>query len=1022
MKLKKLEDKFLCKECYPELDSGFSTKSRDEVAAFSFLIVIINSMKKYLLLALLVFVPFFANAQQVPELYITNLSIEKTNYQLGDRVSGSFTLNNNAEFDASDIHYSISLEDGFAGISSSDDIGPFFVHGSSSEIISFDYLIEEKVKDSNNLQIFIYKSDGTIIAREKINISISGENIAYPEYKLKLVEQDLFDGYEIPSVEELEELVAGITDPLELEKEAIKIQQAQFADTGFSLDSIPFVEPGKKLNIIVEDGDIEKVEVQIFERSFSGSPVDSVFAETEEVDGESTVSLPTDLDPGYYVGEISAEGYATVRFAYNILGTQASILNISSDVLSPNKGQQLKVNLLIGGWPVDVVGSDIDSRPEAVKFDLIVSNQDGELVDEFVRTVEIPETIEDNGQSFNIFELPITLQAKTSAESVLFDLTIYDAENGDILDTLQTQFASDMETEESSFILIAVSIIVLVALVGLVSVLKIKKTIPTVVITLLFTGSLFTFVSTQEVNAWWWNNTPTNNTYYKGVPSERLPWVSNGYLNVTTPKPSSVREYQPGESFTYDAVYSIIAGNSNGFLGYRVAVPDDSEWHAYTTLQDSLDGVQNYIDNHRIPTSLFNWYVKCNDEGHQISCNFLENFSNAMGIDIDDRLATSPYTESFSGYAFGTSYSISESMTMPATSGTYYLPLHITYCTASHGCADKTYVQNITVIDEDQLSCTVSPGSPRIGEDVTYTASIENPNDPNDLRYWWDDVDDVSSSDTYIENYATPGSKTVSLRAASGNEEYGPITCEANVSSGDSCTGDGPIRVCTDGTWRNPVCSIDGTWSLVDSGDPCDESDNYQISCSFDPQGRINTGDEFEIEAEITHLGTDEDEDDFDFTWTFEGSQILSGVGENVIDGLSHANEGSYEYVVNVSHVSSSLDLDEKTCFANVFDPTGSGDPVINDFSISPVISPNCRGSFEAQNSASCYIQKIDGTKVSSDFLDTDDRVEDGNISVSSTDTLDVGTYQVVCTNADGVPKASENTQRCISNPNVIEQ
>ncbi len=1008
-------------------------------------------MKKYLLLALLTFVPFFASAQEAPGLYVSDLLIEKTNYQIGENVTGSFDIFNSSESDASDLYYSLSLvnESSVTGIGSSEIEGPFFVHASTSAPVNFVYKINEKIEDSNQLQVSLHKNNGAVVATGKINITISGDNLNFAEYKLKV--PSLVDAYEteIPTIEEIESREVGEMSFDELEKEIFMIQQFQDGDTDFTLNDVPYVEKDEELLLIVDE-EIEEVEITIYRKNFNGENVYSSVPTPEDNDGEKNITIPTNFTAGYYVGEIKVDGYVTSRFSYNILGTQADIFSLTSDSLSPKKGESFNVNLVLGGWPVDVIGSEVNSQPEYVDIDLLVTNQKGEVVDQYSQTVMVPEVIEENGQTSNIFNLPINLKAKSSAESLTFDLFVYDSDTGQILDSLQTTFGSEINEESPSLKVLIVSLIILIALSAIIFAFKLGKKIPTVVLVLLFALTVFGSFSTEKTEASWWTAIiDSHNAYYKGAPSVRALWVQNGYLNIDTPKLYSVKKYQPNESFTYDATYSIIAGTSNGYLGYMIGTPSEADWHTYTSLESAKAGIQYYLDNYSLPYWAINWYGQCLD-GNAVSCNFLDGYSNLYGIDIDARLAASTFTEEFSGYSFSKSYSYSHNMTMPSTPGDYYIPLHITYCTASHGCADKTYIQRVEVTEDTGsfLGAPIieGPSTGKIDEVLNFTAVTYSEVASNgsfikkalaqgagdQVRYGidWDNNDSIDewAPSTGYENigikvpfsnsWDTTGSYTFKVLAENqAGLQSAWTTKNILIGEYDTCSDFPGERECISNTWHEWVCTSDG-WELSNTGEVCTVADDYTLSCSYSPSSSVAEGGSVTVEASIYKNNTLQEDVDFDFIWKLNGNIVNSNNKSVTFDNLDN---GFYNLFLELE------DLNEGKKVENFLEacPFSIGSsievPEISSFKITPNFAPNCKASFVATNVTTCSIIDVDGATVGEPISDIDDGDTDSTINATNRPVEKVGTFRVRCEGSNTKTVFSENTQKCSSVGDFIQ-
>lgn len=597
-------------------------------------------MKNFLALILLL-VPFVVSAQATPQLQVSSLSTERYEYGVGQEIKGSFNLNNIGEADVPDLQYYIAVgnygEKG--GILQNEVIASplseiLYLPKSESKTIPFSITPEKIPTGLMGLHVVVTQKNGMILGWSKIPLQISG----------------------------------GTTELVTLEGLVVvdEVENPLLAGPTATKDSVAFVA------LRAESFDLngsKDFQLTIFDRQFEQEVVFDEVVKADFVEGVAKITLPTNLSPESYAGEVRMVGGSnTVKFRYIIAGPQAEILEVSSDKLSLKKNDSFILKLSYSDTPLDIANPTATVYPENLSVRLKITNSKGEVVDEYngpldvgVKKIlsDVDETSDDMALDIasdqldaminNAYEVEIPLVAQSNAKNLSFFIELYDSGTGEVFDSYITELPSEQSVLNDILILIAI-IVVLIILIFIF--VKTKHKIPTVCIALIL-GSLFSaHVIIQRAEA---------------LVVLKTGW-KNGDLVFAQPISSRVGGYEPGATLPVDVTYGIWACANNGLMNMHIAVPKLNTWHSYKTAQDAvtsataeLKGVQNA------------WY--------------LANFNPTA----DDKYLEKYYI-SDSELSFQKSFSQTQSLKAPTTPGMHYMPAAAWYCTSSHGCAKPTII------------------------------------------------------------------------------------------------------------------------------------------------------------------------------------------------------------------------------------------------------------------------------------------------------------------------------------------
>lgn len=601
-------------------------------------------MKKFLVFVLLA-IPFLTSAQATPQLQVSKLSADKFEYSAGEKINGSFVLNNIGDIDVPDLQYYIAVgnygENGgiLQNETSATDIGDIeYLRVSEKKVVPFS-ITPDKIPSGNvGLHVVITQKNGAILGWSKIPLKIAGASSEVVTFEGYLD----FDGESFP-------LLSGPT--------ALK-------------DSTAYVVLFSEDKAIVGMKDFQ---LTIFDRQFGQNIIVNKTVQAEFIDGLAQIALPTDLNPESYAAQVSmGDNSNIVKFRYIVAGPQAEILSVNSDTLTLKKDDPFTLTLSYTDTPLNLSDPTLTIYPENLSVRLKVANQKGEIVGEYDGKVatgkdnsfaefdentdeatleEASLQIEAALQNKYDFEIPLT--AKNSAKNLSFFVELYDPVTGQVFDSYETEFPQEVSSLQN-VLLFGGAIIFLLVLIVLF--MKTKHKIPTVCVALILTSLFGAHVIIQNAEA-------------RIILSSG---AGNGDYVFAAPYSSQVQGYDPGATLPVDITYSIWACANNGYLKLHIAIPKLTTWHSFSNPQQALTAIQTDLKG----LAGAWWYAQITGQQKGIK-------------KYTDKYHISGTTSNVSTRKF---FSYAQNLTAPTTPGMHYMPVAGWYCTSSHGCGAASYV------------------------------------------------------------------------------------------------------------------------------------------------------------------------------------------------------------------------------------------------------------------------------------------------------------------------------------------
>ena len=391
--------------------------------------------------------------QNLPQIYVVDLSIPQRQMNAGDTVRGTFTLFNNSQTDAPDVFYLTALVGDFKNnvptvVYDKRDIGKTFLAAGEKKSVSFMYQLPKTVS-GNDLGI-------------RIQTIFAGLYMGWRDAKIAILGSPA-----IASVTRATLLIGG--------KEFIPETGPAVPKGGTVEYRINFSNPTDKTISFTPH-------VKVYNRLSTGELLrefsdDTVIVKAKET-AEAVINLPTFNDrPLVYAGEITFLDRAgdvaapAVTFRYLILGDMATIQSLAIDKASLTKGETANVTVFYQPPPFDQFSPTSD-RPQVGEVDLTVAlyDENDTLIGTASKRINL-----DGDETSAVLPLTVSAKARTlSATAVI-------SKNGTRLSTYSTELtpptAVGATTADGglSAISIVIAIAIVVLLLGVLVLELIKK-------------------------------------------------------------------------------------------------------------------------------------------------------------------------------------------------------------------------------------------------------------------------------------------------------------------------------------------------------------------------------------------------------------------------------------------------------------------------------------------------------------------------------------------------------------------
>lgn len=489
-----------------------------------------------------------SNVIAQPQIYVHDFKINNTDISVGGDISGFFRLSNIGSVDVSDAYYTVSIlkteSDNlmFDAYNETNLKSLEYIKANSKRDVAFNYSLPKYLVGDNYLLVKIYLQDGTMLASGVEKLYIKGE----------------------PAVRLLENIFSVLVN----DKKIANSNEFVFSQK----DNVSIIVSPKDESIK------QKVSTIIHKEGWGGSIVNepSELDLTLDKSGNYKIDLPAGLNPGKYLAEIKftsldkSSEVRTILLNYVVNGLTSGIETINIDPLSVSKGDDFNLIVRYKGYgPSDE--SDIQKKIQGAVLSLIISNEKEETVSEINSPIDL---------SVYSGKMELTSNANTDADSLSIFAEIRDA-NGDVINSYTTDLLSEKELKtlypsKVQTWKIILNIAILIILIVLILWLKkrsfsgMKNFTPTSVLML----SLGLIVLSMPNFSFAYTENAVSTTPLAGY---------NLISSVSSPLPSNVSSYAPGQSFKLSVNLQKIRVDNGGwsrleYMSFAYVLPSSNNW------------------------------------------------------------------------------------------------------------------------------------------------------------------------------------------------------------------------------------------------------------------------------------------------------------------------------------------------------------------------------------------------------------------------------------------------------------
>ena len=697
---------------------------------------------------------------QVPDIYVQNLRLQRPAYSAGDVVTGTFELVNSDSVGISDVQYKVSLAGMYDAAGDLQDVynskiySPVFLNPGERRLTTFVYTLP-KAFSGDSLQIHVQAmlKSGTPLGWGDAPIKVTGGLPTLSTTQVFLT----VDGQKFPA----------------------SVGPTIHADSTTTPTVTISVENSSPTSLTLTP------HIRIYDRSTTGAtlknaPVDPITLASKE---KKDLVYPIELfsgKAGVYVAQVdfvdenNIARAQPVQFRYIVSGDIVTITSVTAGKSSVAIGDTLPVTVNYAGVPYDLVPrteQQVKAAGGDPTLDVKAYNEKNELIGSYSGTQNFNQ---DTSKTVNI-------TAAVAAQALRADITI--TRGGKIIASYSTKLTGNYDVAQQNalqhpelnrtqqiVIALVTLLIIIVLIIGVIRFVNMRRARALMSLLIIFTtvaylflpyiqsANAYTVTSRQSYNAEWdYQNIgayPANNTYcnpsggncqsswptkpnFPGYwnPNNDHSWLAvagcyNGYPSncesnlsptVTINTPTSGTALTPGQTFNLTgSVYAL------GCLNSAQEVFVSATFNGTTKTQDKTN-INNFkLGYHDVTTG---------------STNFsLNGFTAPMTpgtytltFEVDNYTNYPDYT--YSGHAnrtgYRTVYGASANMTAPPTVAGYTPPVQPGGGLYSHESTGGYVMASMTITVGTQLptvSISASPTSVSYGSASTLTwATTNNP-------------------------------------------------------------------------------------------------------------------------------------------------------------------------------------------------------------------------------------------------------------------------------------------------------
>jgi len=782
-------------------------------------------MKNYLTVAifsLLVATPLtsFAqtNTQNAPQLqvYVINLTLDKSTYTAGDTINGTTTLFNNSSVNIPSADYDFILAGGYGptGVPTEiyDKTTPvqFFIGAGQKKTVTFSYVIPSNLSGSN----FGIRAEtmigGSVVGWDDATFSISSSANAQSGslniLSANLVASSTYYGAEegpTVSAEDNTHLVLTLQNPgtADLTVTPQVSVYSQNIDNGTSV--LSFALP----SLTVTNGATSSLNVPI------------------DVSG---------LKPGVYEGQLAlVDGNnqniaPLIPFRFIVRGAIVTIHSVVSPSTSVYKGDPFTVSAYITGTPFEV-SDNYQYIVKGATLSLQVFNENNTLVASTSFQSDIGPEL---NHTFNLI-------AANDAKSLSAALTVYDS-NGVVLASYQTDLSGNGSNTNTSFFNsldfeLIIGLLVLILVVSFAFLFK-RRSINTLLLVFFIGGVILFSLNASKTHAYvvyhYLTGSDISGTYdITTAPTQTsIPLLAAPVIDASN-DPEVVQGWGLIPSTIENGGqidYGVLSFGLNNVIPNESLVTNYFTFSPIVTVASPYDN-QVFSPGENIQLEMNVSFYACGNSPSSVQVAVGNNMYDST-TNTQVPVGTSPsvpqtYTEpigvlSTVGQAFPTDFNWD--ITAPTQPGTYFIPIYVdNYHQWEHGGAiSSTFSANAqwgyvpivveatstptstpSVVTTSPDLCAPNVSTQTIGEPVTWAVKTAS---TTPLDFTWSDsvlgTDDTGSVNTYTPTYTETSTPTVSVTVISNGIVHTDQCGQVSITGGSSGNNSGtacPTTGCT---------------------------------------------------------------------------------------------------------------------------------------------------------------------------------------------------------------------------------
>lgn len=347
-------------------------------------------------------------AEQLPQLYVRGVTLDKTSFNAGDTVSGTAILENAGSVSVPDATYAVRVvggytEDNLPGATYAEDInGPLFLAPGERTEVAFQITIPEFVSGNDvGIEVQIGLADGFFMGWRDVRVTVKGSELLIP-----VTDPYVFVGGSGYALQE----GPTFSDP--------EVPQLRFTAENTSDESVTLTPKFSYYDSVGDTGSANEKTGASFIVPAKGT-YDAAF-DLETFGYRSGVKNGTMI----LVDQSGRQRSAEIDFRYIVGGDILNIQSVSSEKESASRGDEIPVTIFFTGIPFDITDPEANNSLGAGTITVTLFNEH----DQMVATRQIPVNLDtDTSASATLTATRAAAALRAEVEISKFDAVLASA-------------------------------------------------------------------------------------------------------------------------------------------------------------------------------------------------------------------------------------------------------------------------------------------------------------------------------------------------------------------------------------------------------------------------------------------------------------------------------------------------------------------------------------------------------------------------------------------------------------------